>query len=1009
MYELLNKYELPKRKAQKRPGNPDYGTENDPPFKEGDWGPEQQEAFVKLKHLLTTAPILVPPDFSKEFILEADASNRGLGAVLLQPYDDGTERIITYLSRRMTDAELKYDTGTSQKEGLAVVWACRELRYYLLGRRFLIRSDHEPLKWALNLESPSMSRDKRQLTRLMHWAIALEEYDYVIVHKPGKSQIFADPLSRDFPDKPAQGESKDYTETTQMVTVNKVVACLVSVANNRHHQQILHRVACDTTMCSEALDGVQPRKTAVAVKAVGVEQGVGAANPAPPAEKPQEGVAEQEAKAAPAGQPDKPKEALPTPEEVKIAQQDDDLLGPIYDYLEFEVLPTQWEDWKSSRQREWRKETLNYYINPTNGLLYRNVGWDTQRKEDQEAGINTPPAMLLAIPVSKGSRKHKIAERILAIMHDDPFAAHFGFAKTLAKLQTRFWWENMSADVRRYCRTCERCQMVKGRFPKIGNRLNTISVEEPFEIIHLDLIENLAKTKDGFQHILVIIDKFSKWPELIPMKTKDAQEMCAALMRYWVTHYGVPRSIIADGGKQFQSNMASILYAHLGIQGRTISPHHPQTNSQVERMNRVIKEALRNMVAENQKDWPDYLDSIAFAYRSAVNESTGFSPYQLLYGRQPVLPVDILYGEPSKVEAMERDEGKYHLRLTTNLREAWKLAFSKNEEARKRQKEYYDKEAKDRAFEPGDWVLARARPHTKKEIKKALMLPLTGPFVVVRKTSESSYELKDARDKSEQPVLKRVNVIDIIPFHRRTLARVEEEKDIPVMVLEQMDLEELQPMPAPLDDEKAPVDAVPAVALGQPQMVRQQEEPEDQLIAQAAQDELIEQEAAQDARPEESLPEQEEKAPVEQIEVRPKKRGRKRVMSGPQHNPTCWSRIINYKYQHMDDSHKYLVEWVRPQEPGQAAPGTRLNLRNCVQTWVDLSECEHKEQIDFIRAFNMEKGLNVPLPVVANVGVVLSGGGVSSDRACLGARVRYSTYRLQPVYLLQEKDSFGGT
>ena len=84
-------------------------------------------------------------------------------------------------------------------------------------------------------------------------------------------------------------------------------------------------------------------------------------------------------------------------------------------------------------------------------------------------------------------------------------------------------------------------------------------------------------------------------------------------------------------------------------------------------------------------------------------------------------------------------------------------------------------------------------------------------------------------------------------------------------------------------------------------------------------------------------------------------------------------------------------------------------MRNCVQTWVDLSECEHKEQIDFIEAFNREKGLNVPLPVVANVGVVLSGGGVGSDRACLGARVRHSTYRLQPVYLLQEKDSFGGT
>ena len=151
-------------------------------------------------------------------------------------------------------------------------------------------------------------------------------------------------------------------------------------------------------------------------------------------------------------------------------------------------------------------------------------------------------------------------------------------------------------------------------------------------------------------------------------------------MKFWVTHYGIPRTIITDNGIQFQSNMMSILYSHLGIEGRRTSPHHPQSNSQVERLNRVIKEALRTMCDANQKDWPDHLDSIAFAYRTAVQESTGLSPYQLLFGRQPVLPVDILYGEPSKVEAMERDEGKYHLRLTTNLREAWKLAFSKNEE-----------------------------------------------------------------------------------------------------------------------------------------------------------------------------------------------------------------------------------------------------------------------------------------------------------------------------------------
>ena len=158
-------------------------TKKDSPF---NWGAEQQEAFVSLKELLITAPVLAFPNFSKDYLLETDASGVGLGAVLAQRREDGAVTPIAYASRTLQKHEQNY--GVTELEALGVVWAVKHFRHYLYGSRCDLFTDHQALKSLLNTPHPS--------GKLARWGLALQEMDLHIHYRPGKTNANADALSR---------------------------------------------------------------------------------------------------------------------------------------------------------------------------------------------------------------------------------------------------------------------------------------------------------------------------------------------------------------------------------------------------------------------------------------------------------------------------------------------------------------------------------------------------------------------------------------------------------------------------------------------------------------------------------------------------------------------------------------------------------------------------------------------------------------------------------------------
>ena len=153
--------------------------------KEVNWTAECEKAFENLKDALTSYPVLRYPDFSRDFVLETDASKTGISAILMQDTPEGRV-VIGYASRLLKGGEVNY--GITELECLAVVWGVQHFRPYLFGRSFHVLTDHSSLTWLMNFKDPS--------GRLARWALTLQQYNFTIGYRPGSKNPVADALSR---------------------------------------------------------------------------------------------------------------------------------------------------------------------------------------------------------------------------------------------------------------------------------------------------------------------------------------------------------------------------------------------------------------------------------------------------------------------------------------------------------------------------------------------------------------------------------------------------------------------------------------------------------------------------------------------------------------------------------------------------------------------------------------------------------------------------------------------
>ena len=237
--------------------------------------------------------------------------------------------------------------------------------------------------------------------------------------------------------------------------------------------------------------------------------------------------------------------------------------------------------------------------------------------------------------------------------------------------------------------------------------MGSLLASKPLEVLAIDFTV-LERSSDGLENVLVMTDVFTKFAVAVPTRDQTALTTAKVLVKEWFLRYGIPIRIHADQGRQFESNLIQCLCHMYGVKKSRTTPYHPQGNAQCERFNRTMHDLLRTLPPEKKKKWPQYIPERVFAYNTTPHASTGFSPYFLLFARNPHLPIDALLGEVRDDEGTEGME-EWLITHQQRLRDAYQQANANLESsANKRQEKSPVSNAK--PLEVGSLVYMRNHP-----------------------------------------------------------------------------------------------------------------------------------------------------------------------------------------------------------------------------------------------------------------------------------------------------------
>ncbi|KYO45537.1 hypothetical protein Y1Q_0015183 [Alligator mississippiensis] len=271
-------------------------------------------------------------------------------------------------------------------------------------------------------------------------------------------------------------------------------------------------------------------------------------------------------------------------------------------------------------------------------------------------------------------------------------------------------------------------------------------IETPFSRVALDVIGPLPKSHNGYQYILVLVDYATRFLEAVPLHSITAPKVAEELLK-WIAWVGIPQEILTDQGTNFMSGVMKALCKTLGITQLRTSVYHPQTNGLVERLNGTIKWSLRRCAQEDPQRWDTLLTPLLFALRDAPQESTHYSPFQLVYGHSPRGLLQVVCEEWERPMGLGVSAEEYHRDLQDHIQKVQRIARHNVREAQERQETHYNRRARPRTFQPGDQVLVSIPTTSSKQL-----VLWQGPFTVSRQVGPVDYEVRKPGHRREQQV-----------------------------------------------------------------------------------------------------------------------------------------------------------------------------------------------------------------------------------------------------------------
>lgn len=333
-----------------------------------------------------------------------------------------------------------------------------------------------------------------------------------------------------------------------------------------------------------------------------------------------------------------------------------------------------------------------------------------------------------------------IQGEILRAAHNSLLGGHMGVFKSRERILGRYFWPNIQADVEQHVRECLECQRVKPwNRPKKAPLKPLQQPERPNHRIHIDLFGPLATSGKGKKMICVITDAFTKYTELVALRSKEAGEVARAIMDTWITRYSTPEEIVTDGGKEFANKLMGAICQELRILHRQTTPYHPETNASAEVFNRTMKLYLASALEQPYLDWEELLPALRICYNTSVSKATKATPFSLVFAMQPNMPFFDLE------QALTMDEN--YPEMVANLKAMREKAKENNLRYRAEYKKEHDKakQAVKQIIKPGDFILVENthRVGANPKFHNAFL----GPFEVTRVEDLNIFYLKDKKER----------------------------------------------------------------------------------------------------------------------------------------------------------------------------------------------------------------------------------------------------------------------
>ncbi|XP_052726197.1 uncharacterized protein LOC128194674 [Vigna angularis] len=666
------------------------------------WDDDCETAFNTVKHILTSPPIMARPDDGSDLQLYIAASHHAVSAALIQEVP--SLKLIYFISRTLQGAKERY--SRIEKIALALLTASRRLRPYFQSHQVVVRTDHPIAKI---LRKPDLAR------RMVSWSVELSKFGLRYESRRSiKGQHLADfaaelipaledstpkwILSVDGSSDKRGGGAGVVLEGPGGLVIEQAITFKFPASNNQAEYEALiaglslareftiNRLECrmDSKLVVGHVNGTYQVKdnhllryfhkaqtlfqNFVKVSVIHVPR-------------------EQNARADLLSKLTHSKERAQLSSIIKMT-----LDRPVVEAFVTNV-STPITDWRQKIKDLMEKQDQGESITVTDSKRIARfvcIGDDLYRR-----GHGTP--LLKCISEEE-------ADYVLRGLHTGICGFHSGKSTLRARiLRAGYYWPTLDHDCETFVKKCISCQAHGHDIHAPPEDLHSIVSPWPFAQWGLNIVGPLPIAKAQNKFLLVAVDYFTKWIEAEPLSVITAQRVQQFIWRL-ICRFGLPQKIITDNGRQFIERKLEDFLSNLGIKHVTSSVEHPQTNDQAEAANKAILTELKKRLGEAKGLWVEELPEVLWVYRCTPHGSTRDTPFNLTYGTDAMLPVEV--GEPSlrrHITDMSLNEEQLRMNLDV-LPERREVATIRAEAQKRMLSRRYNTKVKPRAFKSGDLV-----------------------------------------------------------------------------------------------------------------------------------------------------------------------------------------------------------------------------------------------------------------------------------------------------------------